>query len=533
MSGALLIPPLFDGSTIFTSSGSGGSGDVSSNVSSSLVGQVAVFASTTGKMITVSSATIAGNNFSVPTVLATNINTDSGPLNLGSATGVIQIGTGSIFSNKVAAGVFLNGRLTTDTFDKISLHTTSHLLMGSGTAAQDCRIWRSAATTITMDNNSTGAVTLASNAGTFSNFATWNRAGLMTLATSSNGAINISANGSGTVTLTSGTGNIIFGRPISTVATTDLTLNPTGTNIVCSSKNLTEVLSLQCPTISTISAADLSLNPSGTNINMNSKTLTNVNYINMNNTIGVLGTPRILLHAGYGLNIFNDVLAYEVTPTTANHIFYVGGVEKVRVNNTNMVLSVPLTSTTGNLVLNAAGSSIDCSGKSLINVGSISSTGRIFAYCSTTAVSNAVGTSQLLPNTVITGSNTFAANQLQQGQGFVMKMWFNISATVTTVNFQVNYNGQLIRSLVINGTTGDYYYELNIHLVAASGAANNVQSIGQLFQNGVASVIDTNANVVATPITYAAASSFSHQVSMTVTPPSSNFHLRRWSINSA
>jgi hypothetical protein len=512
--------------------------------------------------------------------LATTINTSSGDLNIGSATGVIQIGSaGSIFSNRVAAGVFLNGRLTTDTFDKISLHTTSHLLMGSGTSAQDCRIWRSGATTITMDNNSTGAITLTSNAGTFNNWATWNRAGLMTLATSSGGGITLSANAAGNITLTSGTGNIIVGRPITTSAG-DLTLNPAGTNIVCSSKSLTGVLSLQTPTINTASG-DISIAPAGTNINVNNKIISNIQAI-----IGFGIEPQIRPAAGWGRTRFsnnavtgNIVLEtgstlpgfqaisfngysdgaeqrYDTTKrrwrqmcfqnassdnytldsfdgTITRTHFTINPSSSESVSFPQGLLTTSVSTSTGNLILNAQGSSIDCSGKSLINVGSISSTGRIFAYCSTTAVSNAVGTSQLLPNTVITGSNTFAANQLQQGQGFVMKMWFNISATVTTVNFQVNYNGQLIRSLVINGTAGDYYYELNIHLVAASGAANNVQSIGQLFQNGVASVIDTNANVVATPITYAAASSFSHQVSMTVTPPPSNFHLRRWSINSA
>ena len=105
--------------------------------------------------------------------------------------------------------------------------------------------------TLTLDNNADGAATLASVAGTLSNFATITRAGNLSITTSSgNGSISYTTNGSGDHIFKSTTGNVQINRPITTSAG-DLTLNPTGSNMNFSSKNLTSVGSVVVSSSST------------------------------------------------------------------------------------------------------------------------------------------------------------------------------------------------------------------------------------------------------------------------------------------
>ena len=134
----------------------------------------------------------------------------------------------------------LNGKLTTDTTNRITIDVSNGVLFGAGMAAAiDTRLYRTAANTLTLDNNAGGVATLASVAGTLSNFATITRAGALAITTSSgNGSITYTTNGSGNHIFNSTTGNVQINRPITTSAG-DLTLNPAGTNVNFSSKNLT------------------------------------------------------------------------------------------------------------------------------------------------------------------------------------------------------------------------------------------------------------------------------------------------------
>ena len=99
------------------------------------------------------------------------------------------------------------------------------LLFGAGVAAAiDTRLYRTGANTLTLDNNADGTATLASVAGTLSNFATITRAGALAITTSSgNGSITYTTNGSGNHIFNSTTGNVQINRPITT-SSGDLTI---------------------------------------------------------------------------------------------------------------------------------------------------------------------------------------------------------------------------------------------------------------------------------------------------------------------
>lgn len=118
-------------------------------------------------------------------------------------------------------------------------------------------------------------------------------------------------------------------------------------------------------------AGDLSLNPTGTNININSKTLNSVGNMITTNNITTIGAPKIrLFQSGldiYGFGLQPNTLSYETVPTGSNHVFYVTNTERLRINASALQLSVPITTASGDLVLNPAGGNVDFSGKTIIN----------------------------------------------------------------------------------------------------------------------------------------------------------------------
>ena len=186
-------------------------------------------------------------------------------------------------------------------------------------AAIDTRLYRTGANTITLDNNAGGAATLASVAGTLSNFATITRAGALAITTSSgNGSITYTTNGSGNHIFNSTTGNVQINRPITTSAG-DLTLNPAGSNINFSSKNLTSVGSVVVSSSSSSFNA-LDLNAPATNTGTGSGP-----RISLGSTFSASGdepaTIKLLLYPNYGFAVGGAGLN-AIVPSGSNHRFY-------------------------------------------------------------------------------------------------------------------------------------------------------------------------------------------------------------------
>ena len=96
----------------------------------------------------------------------------------------------------------LNGKLRTDTTNRISIDISNGVLFGGGVAAAiDTRLYRTGVNTLTLDNNTGGAATLASAGGALLNFANITCAGALAITTSSgNGSISYTTNG-GQVTI--------------------------------------------------------------------------------------------------------------------------------------------------------------------------------------------------------------------------------------------------------------------------------------------------------------------------------------------
>ena len=179
-----------------------GGGSVSGPISSTL-NAIARYTDTSGKVIKNSGVTITdGNVLSVPNSVITNTlrSTDSIPLDVSSGTtGDLTLGvyatTGNIrpYRPFVASGAslstldlnssvltmspastqaILNGKLRTDTTNRISIDVSNGVLFGAGVAAAiDTRLYRTGANTLTLDNNAGGAATLASAGGALLNFA--------------------------------------------------------------------------------------------------------------------------------------------------------------------------------------------------------------------------------------------------------------------------------------------------------------------------------------------------------------------------
>lgn len=226
-----------------------------------------------------------------------------------------------------ATQAILRGRLTADTQFRLLLDLTNGLQLGpGGTTAPDVRLRRTAAGTLTLDNGAGTAGTL--NTGTVTS------GGALTLSTGVTGSLTISTAG-GNIVMNAPSGNVQINRPITT-ASGDLTLNPAGTNITCSSK-----------------------------------TLNTVGNLFTNNSTTAIGFPKIRVFSSgadiYGFGLQSNVLSYETVPVGSNHVFYVANTERIRINATALQLAVPITTGSGDLSLNPAGTNINCNGKTITN----------------------------------------------------------------------------------------------------------------------------------------------------------------------
>ena len=327
-----------------------GTGDVSGPISSTL-NAIARYTDTSGKVIKNSGVTLTdGNVMTVPnSVITTTLRSaDTIPLDVSSGTtGDLTLGvyatTGNIrpYRPFVASGAslstldlnssvltmspastqaILNGKLTTDTTNRITIDVSNGLLFGAGVAAAiDTRLYRTGANTLTLDNNADGTATLASAGGTLSNFATITRAGALAITTSSgNGSITYTTNGSGNHIFNSTTGSVQINRPITT-SSGDLTLNPAGSNINFSSKNLTSVGSVVV-TSSSSSFNALDLNAPATNTGTGSGP-----RISLGSTFASAGdepaTIKLLMYPNYGFAIGGAGLN-AIVPYGSYHRFY-------------------------------------------------------------------------------------------------------------------------------------------------------------------------------------------------------------------
>ena len=327
-----------------------GGGSVSGPISSTL-NAIARYTDTSGKVIKNSGVTITDANvLMVPNSVITNTlrSTDNVPLDVSSGTtGDLTLGvyatTGNIrpYRPFVASGAslstldlnssvltmspastqaILNGKLRTDTTNRISIDVSNGLLFGGGVAAAiDTRLYRTAVNTLTLDNNADGAATLASTGGALLNFATITRAGALAITTSSgNGSISYTTNGSGDHIFKSTTGNVQINRPITTSAG-DLTLNPTGSNVNFSSKNLTSVNSVVVSSSATsYNALDLNAPPTNTGTGSGPR-------IALGATFSASGdepsTIKLLLYPNYGFAIGGAGLN-SIVPGGSYHRFY-------------------------------------------------------------------------------------------------------------------------------------------------------------------------------------------------------------------
>ena len=327
-----------------------GGSSVSGPISSTL-NAIARYSDTSGKVIKNSGITISDSNIlSVPNSVITNTvrSTDNVPLDISSGTtGDLTLGvyatTGNIrpYRPFVASGAslstldlnssvltmspastqaILNGKLRTDTTNRISIDVSNGVLFGAGVAAAiDTRLYRSGANTLTIDNNADGAATLASTGGALLNFATITRAGNLSITTSSgNGSISYTTNGSGDHIFKSTNGNVQINRPITTSAG-DLTLNPTGSNVNFSSKNLTSVGSVVL-TSSSSSFNGLEMNTPMTNTGTASGP-----RISLGATFSSSGdepsTIKLVMYPNYGFAIGAAGLN-SIVPSVSSHRFY-------------------------------------------------------------------------------------------------------------------------------------------------------------------------------------------------------------------
>ena len=327
-----------------------GGGDVSGGISSTL-NAIARYTDTSGKVIKNSGVTIDNSNvMTVPnSVITTTLRSaDTIPLDISSGTtGDLTLGvyatTGNIrpYRPLVASGAslstldlnssvltmspastqaILNGKLTTDTTNRISIDVSNGLLFGPGVAAAiDTRMYRTGANTLTLDNNAGGAATLASAGGTLSNFATLTRTGPLEITTSSgNGSITYTTNGSGNHIFNSTTGSVQINRPITT-SSGDLTITPAGSNVNFSSKNLTSVGSVVV-TSSSSSFNALDLNTPATNTGTASGP-----RISLGATFSASGdepaTIKLLMYPNYGFAIGGAGLN-SIVPGGSYHRFY-------------------------------------------------------------------------------------------------------------------------------------------------------------------------------------------------------------------
>jgi hypothetical protein len=337
---SLLVAPIYDGSSQLDGDVNPTVGNVDSSTSSSSVGQICVFNSTTGKLITNSLATVSGNLLSSAQIQSTS----------------------SFFARNLA-----------ETQPRFTLSNNGDFLFSDGTNTANLRLRKNGvAATLLIDNGSSGAASIQAQNGNLNGFQSLTSNLNLTLSSiDANGTINLTSTGTGNINLNStGTGNIVCDRPLTTTSG-DLSINPFGSNVNFNSKNITTVSSIQTAVIN--STANLSINPSGGSILFNSKLLTQINQVNMGTNLTALGQMKIRLYDDGGANLYGfsmltggGVLTYEV-PSTGNHIFYSNSIERMRISGTAVSVSVPITTQTGDLSLNPVGSNINCNSKNLIN----------------------------------------------------------------------------------------------------------------------------------------------------------------------
>jgi hypothetical protein len=301
---AIQVPPFYDGSSQLDGDNNGSIGNVDSNATATQVGQLAYFSNTNGKVIANSTLIASGN---------------------------------SIFSN---GGTLQN-------FNTLS--SSGDLTLTSGTT--NAFVFVSA--------KGTGDVIISSDTGSIQlNRPVTNLGGDLILNPNAN--INCS---------NKILSNVLQINTVSITAPANLTISPAGSSIDFNSKNLITISSVQTAVLT--STANLSINPSGTSVLFNSKKLTQVAELNCGGNTSTLGQQKIRVYddAGvnqYGFGVLPGVLSYE-SPGSGTHIFYIGGVEKVRVASAALSLSVQITTQTGDLSLNPAGSNINCNSKILTN----------------------------------------------------------------------------------------------------------------------------------------------------------------------
>ena len=278
----------------------------------------------------------------------------------GASLSTLDLNSSLLTMSPDSAQAILNGKLRTDTTNRISIDVSNGLLFGAGMAAAiDTRLYRTGANTLTLDNNADGVATLASAGGNLSNFATITRAGNLSITTSSgNGSISYTTNGSGDHIFKSTTGNVQINRPITTSAG-DLTLNPAGSNINFSSKNLTSVGSVVL-TSSSSAFNGLDLNSPAINTGTTSGP-----RISLGATFSASGdepsTIKLLLYPNYGFAVGGAGLN-AIVPWSSSHRFYctdTAGSTPVMVLNSssvtaNRTISAGTTNTAG--VVIASGS---------------------------------------------------------------------------------------------------------------------------------------------------------------------------------
>lgn len=137
------------------------------------------------------------------------------------------------------------------------------------------------------------------------------------------------------------------------------------------SERVTLAQGLNTSTIGTTSG-DLTISPAGTNVNLNGKSLINATVVNLGNSLSVQGSPKVRLYDDgslrYGFGVQGGVLSYEVPTGSSKHSFLVNGIERANISDTAAQFSVPITTVSGDLSLNPAGSNINCNNKTLTNV---------------------------------------------------------------------------------------------------------------------------------------------------------------------
>jgi hypothetical protein len=132
---------------------------------------------------------------------------------------------------------------------------------------------------------------------------------------------------------------------------------------------------------------DLSISPAGTNINVSNKRITNASEIFMTDDINASNLPKIRLQTSpqvFGIGMQNNTtMRYDAGGSAASQTWVINNSERMRLNNTSLIIDTPITNTSGNLQLNPVGR-INCNNKALTNatLTNISSYGFVGVFVS-------------------------------------------------------------------------------------------------------------------------------------------------------